>query len=581
MMEKLPIIVTLFVISTNHIKMKKLIQLYLLLIFGLAPQYLSAQTTDLLQCPGASPIKEGTTTAVPPPNFPTVLDNPPSPPPTPPPTGDDRLVVWVHGLGGNEASWERASAATQNAVILPQDVNYPTRKVLSHSVELSTFQNSLSTTGSNLYGKIEIVGNANQQSSEDRAMNIVIAHSQGGLVSRYADYFQSIEDDQQFGGLVTFGTPHQGAQIVNNKDILKDFLTETCDELVLGPATEFAVATGNNIQEFVDSKPFVDLVINEGNLADVVLEVTQKTITEFCGIVDDAASLTVFAENDTPISEDYTTGSAILEDLNNFQSPIPKVAFYGVEPADELIWTTLYYLSNDPNTADYFSATNDFKGVETAQTNFDRYEAKFLAWYTLQAMYEDNTLDVIHNYTTICEDINGVYADFFEDDELAIAEDACTSEIDDIREVRRAWQKGRDWWLTANERFKIATGAVEIIPGGTPVQSCTCEVYSNGSFQFTFPTNPNDEGQCEDPGFGSGFTLSCYQTTIYSTPSIIEKESDGIVLAESAAGLPGADAVREMPGSSHMQMRNDRNLMFGLNDLWDGDIHPFFQTEEK
>jgi pimeloyl-ACP methyl ester carboxylesterase len=69
----------------------------------------------------------------------------------------------------------------------------------------------------------------------------------------------------------------------------------------------------------------------------------------------------------------------------------------------------------------------------------------------------------------------------------------------------------------------------------------------------------------------------------------VERESDGVVLAESAADMPGAThapvKISEkgpgFDGSSHMQVRNDEGLRKHLNALFDGDYHPYFKVFEQ
>ena len=59
-------------------------------------------------------------------------------------------------------------------------------------------------------------------------------------------------------------------------------------------------------------------------------------------------------------------------------------------------------------------------------------------------------------------------------------------------------------------------------------------------------------------------------------------ETDGVVTKESALGMPGAIPLTEeqmhMPGSQHMQMRNDLNLRNKLNALFRGDYNSYFIT---
>ena len=65
-------------------------------------------------------------------------------------------------------------------------------------------------------------------------------------------------------------------------------------------------------------------------------------------------------------------------------------------------------------------------------------------------------------------------------------------------------------------------------------------------------------------------------------PNARSFETDGVVTKESALGMPGAISLSpeqmHMPGSQHMQMRNDPNLRNKLNALFRGDYNSFFIT---
>jgi len=90
----------------------------------------------------------------------------------------DRLIFWVHGLGGNDFSWDAASAPIAN--------NYKVTSLLNgvdySAYDLSNAGQVLQTT---IDGLAETYGELNN--IEDPAnTNFIIAHSQGGLVSRAA-----------------------------------------------------------------------------------------------------------------------------------------------------------------------------------------------------------------------------------------------------------------------------------------------------------------------------------------------------------------------------------------------------------
>jgi hypothetical protein len=65
--------------------------------------------------------------------------------------------------------------------------------------------------------------------------------------------------------------------------------------------------------------------------------------------------------------------------------------------------------------------------------------------------------------------------------------------------------------------------------------------------------------------------------------TINDEANDGIVTRSSAIAMPGAIPLTEeqmkMPGSQHMQMRNDPNLKLKLTALFKGELHTFFTTD--
>lgn len=589
---------TNFFLGIKNIIMKKIT--YILFLFLFTTTLYSQPITDGTSCEGIQTIGKGNTTVVPPPDFPSITGDsfdPVTPPSNPPANLEDRIVFWIHGLDGNISSWEKVAAATQDFVDLPDGIYYPPREILSKALELENFENALESTASQAKTELTITTAAFDQDAEARENNIIIAHSQGGLVSRFIDKLEHLDGYRNFGGLVTFGTAHRGAQIINNVDILQGFLSESCEELGLPLVTEEAIAVGNTVADFINSKPILDFFINEGDIQDKILEVSQVSVGAFCNVIDDIAALTVLAGNTTPLSEEYAVGSPILEGengINSFQTPIPKVAFYGIEPKEEVLWTTLYYLTNNPNTADYFSAINDFRGVETAQENTLLYQSKRDAYQQMIDLFSiqldlpgGQSVPFIPphplNSNFYCDIINDNFSDIFTDpDELVIAEEVCTNNTFHIQALIDAWNTGLNWWLTANERYKIAIGAVEI---STSLPHCHCEVFDvNNVLLFSFNGNIDPStGTCSEITYPN-HTVNCEQ--ILADVHRTEKESDGVVLAESASGLPQTNGLEnerivEMEGSSHIQMRNDENLRLALLSLWEGGIDFFFYTETK
>lgn len=144
----------------------------------------------------------------------------------PPVIDGDRSVIWIHGLGGHgdlsasdeSNSWIQASSTS--------DINY---QMESRRPDYSDV--SLDAASTTLRTQLE-----DYDLSTDA---FLIAHSQGGIVSRQFDkYIHDLGWERTFNGVVTFGTPHGGAMILNNRDLIVQWLDEACDDLGNGPWQE-------------------------------------------------------------------------------------------------------------------------------------------------------------------------------------------------------------------------------------------------------------------------------------------------------------------------------------------------------
>lgn len=130
--------------------------------------------------------------------------NPNNPTGNPGPDHHERDIFWIHRLGGSASSWSTASGWA-----------YDNYLVNCHSNITYTENQSIFGAGNSIRNDI---GLYNQGDAED----FIIAHSQGGLVARAAIYDQYCrgaghEELKSIGGFVTFGSPHQGARLLNNR----------------------------------------------------------------------------------------------------------------------------------------------------------------------------------------------------------------------------------------------------------------------------------------------------------------------------------------------------------------------------
>lgn len=508
-----------------------------LLLGLLAGTALTAQ----VPCPGlnSQAVLPGNTTKL---TTPTRND-PPSDIPAPN-INNDRIIYWCHGLGGDASSWARVGGATQSQSIGQSIQGYPARRVVSLYPTYQQF--SFSAAAGSLHNAMISQGDpvCAANGITDKTVNFIVAHSQGGLVARATDkmlHDDGLEAQRRFGGIVTFGTAHQGAMILNHEKMLLQLGEDGCKALTAGP-----------LEDTLQQMPLLDILIPNQTL--------QQIKNGLCALATARVLPIMFQDQFQPITEDYQVGAAALANLNGYTSALPKVAFYGVE--EEPVFYRLMYSLNvkTPNEFPPFQADPDQELVDKFSSLLAQYKAR----------YEENKMFV--------ESLEGMglpcdWAEWLFTPQFCLDWDAIYWRK---LALRNAWKQGYDWLLESNNQWKVIIGArIPHLVQGTAYE-CRCDTY-DGSMQllgsYTFPVT--DPGECAaNPGSGNECTpLS--QPVFYTT--FEEKENDGIVLAESASQFPAAPTY-PMLRSNHQQMRNDSNTKLRMREILDGTHGNYFLT---
>ncbi len=286
-----------------------------------------AQTVAGQPCPElpTKAVMEGETIKLEP-HSPTLGPNPVDPPIF---SGTlDRIVYWVHGLGGGPSAWAKPADVTAAG----GTVGYPARKVRSFRPSYSE-GSTVAAGGATLLMAIGGINGPLQESETVQAasQSFIIAHSQGGLVSRSAGDL-NLGNPTLFGGIVTFGTPHAGALISNNLAAATTYFNGFCLDILAGPTGGFLLPTN-------------DL----GATADFICNLVSGTFMGSFGM---------------PILMDYPVGGAGVTGLGEGNVE-HKVVFAGVEN-EEVVWRELWHIIN--KSADYpvFEATDQQKGQNAA-----------------------------------------------------------------------------------------------------------------------------------------------------------------------------------------------------------------------
>jgi hypothetical protein len=466
---------------------------------------------------------------------------------------DEPYVFWIHGLNGDIGSWADASLASESNVA----PGFPARKLKSVTDIDYSQSNGLEEAGGQVLRIIDGYRASQLSLGEDPTRNFIISHSQGGMVAR--SMLQTLYcvdqtpfEDSGFGGVVTYGTPHQGAQILNNKTKFGIMANDMCESLALGPT-----------QEKIDNTNFIFKILGfevKLNLGRFIR--AEEIVPVVCDYVSDALMpLLLFLQTPT-ITKDYEVGAPYLGELNasceNVDlDRIQKVAFYGVENPYGLMFRTLKYFSLSANAPDYFNATPDYDAIEAVDENRLRYVA----------MHEHQKYVIswieAKRRTLRCEELYGRVKFGTE----------CKILADLLKRAKvkaSAWKKGVDWFGRVDDQYKIAIGALEFVT--RKENWCSCLDRATG-LTTEWQIFPGD--LCVN-----GATTRC-RAFVKTIVDKVYKDSDGVVLAESASGWEDADHIERLRNSSHMQMRNDENTRSSLFKLYNGNFGSQFQVATR
>jgi hypothetical protein len=353
-----------------------------------------------------------------------------------------------------------------------------------------------------------------------------------------------------YGGAVTYGTPHGGAQILNNKSKFGPFSTDMCQSLGLAPALEAA-----HNKSFRFRILGIQFAINLGKVLPV-----EKLVDQVCQFMDDVLIPGLTLIQTPRITEDYEVGAAYLERLNqgcenSELNDMDKVAFYGVENDRGLMFRTLKYFGLSVNALNYFEANEDEDAVIAFDQNRMQYLSKVEYYRSKLQILEaghkafgcDNLYRRLKNLAT-CKRIE--------------------EKIQTNKSLMKAWEKGVNWFDSVDDEYKKIIGA--LVYQTRKEKWCSCLDKSTGR-TTEYKLDPGETCISLTPNY-------CREV-IKTFIDKIYKPSDGVVLAESASNWPDATAVKRLDRSSHMQMRNDANTKASLTQLYNGDFGDTFKVD--
>lgn len=444
-----------------------------------------------------------------------------------------RPVFWTHGLGGDPlVSWQVAGAETEN--------NY-----LIESLYPGYTQTGLNGAGKNLRTYINQITEGKKY---DRAP-FAICHSQGGLAMRAAA-FESIKtfgEDFPVKGIVTFGTPHNGAPIIDNIPDIIQLLEEGCEELLDGPLTEL-----------VETNFLLDLITNSK-------DVLNKLGPLSCGLLSAGIS-SEFSSFQSRSGKDfsYQNPSEYFQNLKKETFPdIQKVAFGGKE-TEPVLLRQMAWMAKSPESVGPWQANPDDDYVNSFNDLILKYRAKADS-YSAMANFEKRN-------RWMCT-INPLCYMFV------------NNQIREYEKISKGYTRGYLWLNSLNEKWKVIIGASEYRDQAI-YDVCKCAYFVDGDYRsWSVVSSCEDELACRNKSQYSNDGSWSYEcdcaSEIVSAGFFQTDDSDGVIPYRTSIAFPGVHHYSDMPGSNHQQMRNDVNTKIKMDALMDGSISDFFVTSKR
>ena len=239
----------------------------------------------------------------------------------------DRNVVWVHGLEGDESKWEHYETIFSSE-----------RQINSHRETYNT-SSTIDNTANEVISSVDnILG-----SDATNSRNIAIGHSMGGVVIRDVDRLTG--SNKRFGGLITVTAPNNGAPIANS--ILDGSVTSAtlnaCNKLSAGPTaqlyplpwditgslTNYELCNSlirNDLVQNLKGNPRINADLRVGSATINAINAYNTTIPRICINVQENSPVhwRMFSsefsggENDTEMVSDVNTARSIYNALYDY-----------------------------------------------------------------------------------------------------------------------------------------------------------------------------------------------------------------------------------------------------------------------
>ncbi len=491
---------------------------------------------------------------------------------------DTRLIYFVHGLGGNDKSWDAVDDAhTNQFVYTPLRVDYEEhqRDFDEASFEVYNEMNRLRLSALNVNGQ-----------TMETEKPYAIGHSQGGLVLRDMDrkYEQNYDahfkqENRQFYGLITFCTPHTGAKIATSQEELRALSADFSK--YLGNAV-----LKNQVAKFSLKYPFLSKHL-------------QKLSTSASSLVESLATdliptgINIMSKGQqAPMTNQYAVNASFLKNELNFSNDqLPKALFYAKE-TDPILFKIATFMVG-PSASDFvhydrFGANDDMQ----IANGVNELRAKLIADKTSHEATVEKLKKKINRTNIPIIGLGYLLTVKSKRNQLKIHEEAIEAESDAIAFIEQV-----------NKMYKVIIGSLKVNPFGSKVKTgywcVTDQKIINIKLPFAIKRDViidikhkvDTKDQC------TGIkTVPIYENRI------IEYPSDAVLTVESQTAFPGCHdrykhelnevsvydsngqliGVKTEGAVNHIQMLNCTQTDEALRRIYEGrGVPEFFRLREK
>jgi hypothetical protein len=353
-----------------------------------------------------------------------------------------------------------------------------------------------------------------------------------------------------FNGFITFGTPHLGAiaanTLVYERQKVDRFISNAIIALAKGPALE-------TVYNIVGGLP-----ISLGLVQSYINKIEPSIRDKYIPAIIQAPTLGIEPQL-APKGVKYLKP---MRTQNN-------ACFYGIENDDDESLTARFLGAGISKRGKglYGADVWDDDGIAAIHDAIDYYDKKYQYWDNYSNLGLNLLISAGKGLLTGSV-LTGVLSGL-----NAISNKVAQNDI------AKAYMDGKDWFTnTMNPSWKnlIGAGELTIVASTT---DCECTQYEFGMATRT-DIIPSGGGNCED--FNRDGAQSSYECQPVFSHVFVTYPSDGFILAESAMNGPGANYPPQlMPGSNHLQMRNDSKTKIAMKRIFSEGIDKTYFKSPK